>query len=254
MVTTTAKTKKKAPKKAPKKDTMRSRRQRSVVESNGRMAKNRVAEHTPEGDARVEIRTIQRRQLLIPIEGTSPLIVNSFSKPKLDQIRDKQQKKARGPRLKRDPEAEYLASLYVMPGTGKPGEKDTKYGVPAVAFKKAAIDGCRLIEGMHMTVGRLVFHVLEDAGGLVQITHAKKSPHLREDPVRLQGKGKPLDLRYRGEFTKWRCVLRVEYSEGTISPEELINMINVAGFHVGIGEMRPEKGPFQNGRFQVVAK
>ena len=246
-------------KKAPKKDTMQSRRQRSVVESNVAARQRSIADEatTPQVGSKptdpgiITLLAIDVKEFSIPINGTSALIVNKFSNKARTAIKEKQEQKAKGARAKRDPHAEYLEAMYVMPGTGKPGSKSAKYGVPAAGFKNAAISSCRYIEGMAMTFAKGAFHVMEDAGGLLQIKHDKNSPHMREDAVRLAGVGSPLDLRYRPEFTNWSCILRVKYNARAISPEQIVNMFNVAGFHIGVCEMRPEKG-YQNGMFEVV--
>lgn len=215
--------------------------------------KNRISQN---GHARVNVkaeivalRPIDIREFQIPIRGITPLIVHKFSDKARTSIKDKQEQKAKGGREKRDPNAEYLAAMYVMPGTGEPGSKSAKYGVPAAGFKKSAIKACRYIDGMTMTVVSGAFQVLEDAGGLVQIKYGEV--HMREDAIRLPNKA--LDLRYRPEFTDWSCVLRVRYNHSAISPEQIVNLFQHAGFHVGWGELRPEKG-YSNGMFEVVGK
>ena len=241
-------------KKAPKKDTMRSRRQRSVVESNGKAARNRITDHlakeTKPKPESVDLHEMDIREFDIPIKGTTPLIVHQFSAKQRKQIEDKQQQKAKGGRGKRDPHAEYLESMYVMPGTGKAGSKTAKYGVPSAGFKKAAISACRFIQGTPMTFAKGAFYV-NKGQRLTLITHDKKSPHMREDTVRIAND--TLDLRYRAEFTEWSCVLRITYNHSCISPEQIVNMLNHAGFHVGICELRAEKSGDDSGLFEVVA-
>ena len=68
------------------------------------------------------------------------------------------------------------------------------------------------------------------------------TPEPREDMVRIQ---MTTDIRYRGEFREWSVDLDVQYNAAAVSPEQVVNLFNVAGFAVGVGEWRPEK----NGSF-----
>ncbi|KKL87021.1 hypothetical protein LCGC14_1938870, partial [marine sediment metagenome] len=120
-----------------------------------------------------------------------------------------------------------LDSLYPMPG------KKNKYGFPAIAFKKAAVDACSHVDGLTKVLARGGFHVV---GEMVEI---KGKPRMREDMVRIaMGTA---DIRYRGEFPEWSCTLSIRHNPNVLSAEQIINLFNVAGFAVGIGEGRPQK-------------
>lgn len=58
------------------------------------------------------------------------------------------------------------------------------------------------------------------------------------------------DIRYRPEFVDWRIPVTLKINASVISPEQVANLLNIAGFGVGIGEWRPEKNG-QYGRFHV---
>lgn len=195
---------------------------------------------------KVEIPELAIRTFKLQIVGTSPLIVHKFSEKSRKQIADKQQQKAKGGRDKRDPHAEFLAALYMMPGSPAPLSKGAKYGIPASGFQKAAMKACRYIDGINMTFAAGAFFVREDSGGLVQMKCSK--PVMREDTIRLPNKN--LDLRYRPEFSEWSCELTIDYNASAISAEQIINLFHHAGFHIGWGELRREKG-FSNGAFAV---
>ncbi len=194
----------------------------------------------------VELRPIDIKSFKLTIVGTSPLIVHKFSEKSRKQIADKQQQKAKGGRDKRDPHSEFLAALYMMPGSPAPLSKGAKYGIPASGFQKAAMKACRYIQGINMTFAAGAFFVREDSGGLVQIKCSK--PFMREDTIRLPNKN--LDLRYRPEFSEWSCELTIDYNASAISAEQIVNLFHHAGFHIGWGELRREKG-FSNGAFAV---
>lgn len=70
---------------------------------------------------------------------------------------------------------------------------------------------------------------------------------MREDFVRV-GSG-AVDLRYRPEFREWRCIFHCEYDADLLRKDDVKNLVDKAGFGVGVGEWRPEKGG-DYGRFR----
>lgn len=173
----------------------------------------------------IEIPAVKISVMPITLVGDSPLISHRWSDKAKQMMLDKQMGKAVQKKAPKDPEQEYLDSLYVHPDGG--------YGFPSVAFKAAAVSACRSVEGIKMTEARAAFHV---PGELVKIDG---EPKMREDMVRI-GMG-TADIRYRGEFDPWRATLFVRYNENVLTPSQIVNLFNVAGFGVGIGEWRPEK-------------
>src|SRR5947209_334288 len=86
-------------------------------------------------DQTIAIDKIDAETLLVPIVGTSPLIVHRFSEKAKKQMLDAMQGR-KSPKEPKDPEAEYQAAFYRM----KDGEG---YGFPVTAFKQATVGGCR---------------------------------------------------------------------------------------------------------------
>lgn len=184
--------------------------------------------------ASIELPRLDIQLMEVTLIGDSPLIVHAWSMKAKREMLDKQMKKAKTARAAKDPEANYKDSLYPHPEGG--------YGFPCVAFKAAAVGACRFSEGMKMTNARGAFHVV---GELAKIAGA---PTMREDMVRV-GMG-TADIRHRGEFQTWRVTLLVSYNASAITPEQIVNLLNLAGFGIGVGEWRPEKdGSY--GRFHV---
>lgn len=179
---------------------------------------------------------IRRDRMRLTLVGDSPLIVHKWSEKAKRQMLIKQTEGISSKKEKKVPRDDFEASLYRT--------EDGGYGFPCVAFKAAAVDACRFIEGLPMTEARGAFHVV---GELARIDGGK--PKMREDMVRLQGK--QADIRYRGEFTEWKARIEVEYNPRVIGAEQIANLMNLAGFHVGVGEMRPGKTGMGFGRFHV---
>ncbi|NQS97851.1 MAG: hypothetical protein HQ591_05310 [candidate division Zixibacteria bacterium] len=108
------------------------------------------------------------------------------------------------------------------------------YGFPAIAFKSAAVDACSHIDGVTKVLARGAFHI---NGKLLKIE--ADEPTMREDMVRIaMGTA---DLRFLGEFKKWKVLIPIRYNASVLSPDQIVNLFNTAGFAVGVGEMRPAR-------------
>lgn len=196
---------------------------------------------TPAARAESTVITLPPQDLriaAISLVGTAPLIQHRWSEKNKRQMRDRQTKKATQGRETRNPEQDFRDSLYVLP--------DGTYCMPSLAFKNAAVTACSQVAGVTKVQARGAFHVLGEFVPLLG------EPRMREDMVRLGGFGGVADLRYRGEFPEWSCILQVEYAANVISLQQLATLFDYAGFAVGVGEWRPEKdGSF--GRFRVAS-
>jgi hypothetical protein len=174
--------------------------------------------------------------LELELIGDTPLIMHKWSEKAKKQIEDKQQKKAKAGRDIRDPEQEFKEAMYLDSKLG--------YCFPANAFKCASVRAGTDLE-MKMSDLKRAFFV---EGEFVKIDSDK--PFMRTDPVRI-GMGST-DFRYRPQFNNWKTKLTIKYNSNVISDEQIINLFNVAGFGVGIGEMRPTAaGGFNYGCFHV---
>lgn len=194
------------------------------------MAKKSASEPTPP----IVLPKLNIQRMRIRLVGDSPLICHAWSKKAKGQLLDKQMKRAKPAKEAKDPDEDFRESLYPFPGGG--------YGFPSVAFKAAAVDACSHVEGVTKVEARGAFHI---DGELVKL---EGKPEKREDMVRI-GMG-VADIRFRGMFPKWTCDLIVRFNVNTLSPEQIINLFNTAGFAIGVGEWRPQKdGSF--GMFHV---
>ena len=207
---------------------------------------------TRKADVAVSLPELDIKNFIIELEGTSSLIVHKFSEKAKGDIADKQQKKAVAGRKTRDPHAEYLSSLYTMdwsPATGKKGEE---YGVPVMGFKKAFVSACRFAGGIPMRRAFSLFFITdaETGGDVAKISGGK--PEMRTDMVRIGAMKDISDIRYRAEFKTWKVKLRIEYNAATVSVAQILNLAHHAGFHVGWGDMRPEKGGHSHGQWKLV--
>lgn len=188
---------------------------------------------------------IDERYLEVMIEGTSPLIVHAWSQKALKEILAKQRKHAKGGREVREPEREYLDARY------KDIEGDD--AILAAAVKNAMVTSVSSVEGMTKVSARQSFFVTgwPDKERPKIIFDKKVDGKLREDMVRLGGPSNPADLRFRPCYYDWKCQLYIQFNALVISKEQVVNLLALAGFSVGLHEWRVERdGDF--GKFEVI--
>lgn len=192
-------------------------------------------------DTAIELPRLNIQLMEVTVIGDSPLIVHAWSQKSKTEMLDKQLKRAKGAKPAKDPVADFEASLYRL-GDG--------YGFPSVGFKVAAVTACTSVAGITKVAARQAFHILGeniDVEGAFEGTKARHNlvriegsePQMREDMVKIAMS--TADIRYRGEFPDWYAKLLVRYNANVLSESQILNILNTAGFGVGVGEWRPEK-------------
>ncbi len=187
--------------------------------------------------------------LILHVGGLTPLVVHKWAEKSIKEMQDKQA----GIKIKnkppREPVTEFEQAKYII------GEKDGKpiHGFPAVGFKCCAVEAARQVDGLTMVGTTGMFHVLgvDDTNEFIEI-ESPEEPIMRTDPVKIgSGPNRTSDLRYRPEYRNWSAKIPVLFNPSVITEESLVNLFNIAGFAVGVGEWRPaRKG--NKGMFKVV--
>ena len=191
---------------------------------------------------KIELKEFKIRSVRVKIEGISPLITHKFSEKAQKMIQDKQGGKAKTSKHDvRVPEEDFEGAKHKSPLGFD--------GFPAAGFKAAMIRGAKTI-GLVMKDVQGAFFIEADCPETQIVKIDYSECRLRTDMVRI-GMGSA-DVRYRPEYLDWSADLVIEYNEGAISIEQLFQMIAAAGYGVGVGEMRPERGGrFTFGRFKL---
>lgn len=188
----------------------------------------------------VEVVEFSIRQVSIPIVGISPLIVHAWSEKSKKMIADKQAGKAKNKKHDiRQPEEEYEAAKHISVSGWE--------GFPAAGFKASMIRGAKMI-GMVMKDTQTAFFINADCEE-TQLVRIHGESRMRTDMVRV-GMGAS-DIRYRPEYPDWYAELNIEFNEGIVSLDQIHQLVKAAGYGCGVGEMRPEKGKFNYGRFKL---
>lgn len=208
------------------------------------------AEPTAATDAPIlAIDGIAEETILVPILGTSPIIVHRFSEKAKRQMLDAAQGR-QTPKQPKDPEAEYRSAFYLIEEDAEkiaaspiraPLPDGIRPGLPASAFKQATVGAARFY-GKAVSMAALkqfVFVRGEMGSDGRQLIEIVGDVRMREDVVKV-GRG-GTDLRYRPEFWPWSATLEVSYFVSVLTRASVLSLIDAGGMAVGVGEWRPEK-------------
>lgn len=212
-----------------------------VAKANAQIEK-RITKDDKGDVATVSIPDIQTKVLEVTVKqrGDSTLIVNRFSEKAKREMLDKMQGAPTKPKTRREPEQEFERAKY---NDGN-GNADC---IPAGWIRRAMIEAATYLgKGVSMKFLSGAVFIPEDFLPLKY-----KRCIMREDPVR--NANGSADLRYRPEYHGWSVTFPLEFDSSIISVSQVMNLLNRAGFHVGIGEMRPQKKG-DRGRFVVSSK
>lgn len=179
----------------------------------------------------IELPPLNIQTMDIVVVGDTPLICHAWSSKAKKEMLDKQMKKAKAGRAAKDPEQDFVESLYPLPDGG--------YGFPVIAFKNAAVTACTSVSGITKVAARQAFRVGSSLNGSELVKIEGCTPEPREDMVKV-GMG-TADIRYRGQFVSWWTSIRVRFNANVLSAEQIVNLFNTAGFGVGVGEWRMER-------------
>jgi len=189
----------------------------------------------------ITLKPINKQTVTFTIIGTSPMIQHKWSEKAKKIIRDKKTGKS-GKTKNRDiadPEQEMMDATYLT--------DNGEYGIPAMAFKSSLICAAHKDIGIEKTmIRKSLFIHCDDTNGVIPIECDQ--PVMREDCVRVGAGG--ADIRWRPEFREWSCEISMTIDADNLPVDSLVNLVNRAGFGVGLCEMRPEKGK-DFGRYEI---
>jgi hypothetical protein len=181
--------------------------------------------------------------------GDTPLITHAWSqKAKLEMLQ-KQVKATRAGKEARDPQADFVSSLYEM--------GDGSYGFPATGVKNCILSSAHKDKGIARSAVMQALWIDAQmirtrpalAGAVCDMPLVRiygGEPEMREDMVKIgSGLQKIANLAYRGQFTVWAMKITGRFNASVLAPEALTFLINESGMASGLGEWRNErKGMF----------
>jgi hypothetical protein len=182
--------------------------------------------------------------------GDTPLITHAWSEKARREMLSKQTKATKAGKEMRDPEADFVSSLYSM-GDGE------GYGFPAMGVKNSILASAHKDKGIPRTAVMSALWLDADmvrvrpalSGAVCDMPLIKihgSDPEMREDMVKIgSGLNKIANLSYRGQFTVWAMRISGRINTTTLTPEALAFLLQESGTACGLGEWRNErKGMF----------
>ena len=203
-----------------------------------KVTKKKVTKKKDDAVQTVQLKPLRLQNAALTIVGTSPLLQNSMSNKSKNQMREKKLGKNTKTREVLNIEAEAEAAAYRL--------SNGKHAMPVTAIKGSMVSAAHKDIGIDKVRVRKGLFIHADEGHLV----AMKTPgyEISEDPARVAN-GR-MDLRYRPRFDKWSVDLRIQYDMDLLQLDDIVNLLNRAGFGVGVGDWRVEKNG-DYGRFKV---
>jgi len=185
---------------------------------------------------KVELQALKKEKISVEIIGVTPLLMEKMDMDVVERYNLKKGKKM----SKKDDVLEEEKYEYKKHKT-----KDGKIGFPSIAFLKGMVEVAPYIDGMDKKKVRGSVRVL---GDIIPINYKKEYKDVKWG--RTSGITKSPRKIIRPMFEDWSCKLDIVYNSANISAEQVINLLNWAGFQIGIGGFRPEKsGNF--GQYEV---
>lgn len=180
----------------------------------------------------IKIPGLRRMKLLATITGVTPLIVNRFSQRKVEEIERAQSGAAKITKEPRNPEREFQEARYHF------GGKDY---VTGVAPKRAMIAaGQRFADEKGTELMGAISIPLEYLEVINPEPTTKEWPVMRTDIGRV-GPSRTASPVYRPEYWPWKIVVPIIFNADFISLNQVVNLLSLAGFSVGLGEWRVDK-------------
>ena len=117
--------------------------------------------------------------------------------------------------------------------------EDEKYGIPARAIYNSMIRGSSYLFDIKQGGMRNIKEGVTVMGDILPlkfkkqkvITHWGRTSGMKGSPRKIM----------RNAFEDWEVELVIQFNKANLSAEQIINVLNWAGFHIGVGGFRKEK-------------
>lgn len=201
----------------------------------------------------IEIKAVKPQTITVHIVGDTDLVLNKMNDVTARMLTDERKDKAKDMETPNMWE-EIITAMHWR--DGKPSEFSEQTLADALTDNAPCLTAFGLKKSFGEAVVRLgidTYSTKLDAsvnilgqGGLVPI---KFTEHYVDEKLMSPKKGSPI-LTHLNRFVGWSADIQISYIESVYSTEQLINIINLAGFGIGIGSGRRSCG---YGRYHVAS-
>lgn len=181
--------------------------------------------------------------------GDTPLITHAWSEKAKREMLQKQVKAPKAGKEARDPQADFVSSLYEM--------SEGVFGFPATGVKNCILSAAHKDKGIPRSAVMSALWINAEmvrarpalAGAICDMPLLRiygSEPEMREDMVKVgSGLNKTASLAYRAQFLVWAFRVTGRFNSSILNAEQLAFLIQEAGLSYGLGEWRNErKGMF----------
>lgn len=193
----------------------------------------------------VQIVELTRARIVYHIVGETPLLMNSMSvKAQRELLLPRGRKTAAEKQgsLKHDPLQEYRDSIY----RARKGS-ETVLALMNTQFKAALCTAALDVPGAKKAqIGRLTSIEGGERLALYGV------PEVMCSVVRSADINKTPDIRTRAIVPKWACKVEVTYTTPVLNATVISSLFATAGYTMGVGDWRPQKGSGTFGRWRIV--
>lgn len=179
--------------------------------------------------------------LKVKIKGKTPLLMDKFPESVREQILDKQVGRTKGKKQMRDMDWEFENAFHRI--------SNKEIGFPAQGFKSAMIESTSFVGSRDFSKKLLKgIQILNSEGNDLILIKYKKQSKLKHYPKAGNTKLSPM-------LEDWECELVIQYDQNNLSPQDLVSLLNYAGFYYGIGIWSPRaKCGGKYGMYEVKVK
>lgn len=176
----------------------------------------------------VQIEPLLIATMTVEIAGITPLLMNKMSDKEKQSMLDKQMGKGTEKNKIRNPVEETENKIHKL--------SNGKVGVPIISIKKAMIESAPYLD-MEKKVVRGSMFIIPEENNLVTLNYKKMVTN--EAITRDSGINRTPRTTFRPEFRDWGTKFTIKYNAKQVTPDQIYNLLKVAGFHSGIGSWRP---------------
>lgn len=199
----------------------------------------------------IEIKNVTPRTVKVTITGDTDLVLNKMNDVTTRQLMDARKDKAKSTE-KPNVWEEIITSMHWR--DGKPTDFSEEGLADALTNNAPCLTGFGLKKSFGEAVTRLgidTYSTKFDASvnllGSNNLFPIKFAEHYVEEKLMSPKKGSPV-LTHLNRFSGWSAEITISFIDSVYSMEQLVNIINLAGFGIGIGSGRRSCG---YGRYHV---